>query len=257
MLRLLAAECRRSFLEFIRNPVEVGVGVVVLVVVFYGLFLGSGYLVGPAAQFGDRLDGIIVGYVVWILILPSLGSVAGEMQKDAQIGALEQVFLSSHGPSKVFTCRTIANMLMNLLVTLAVLFPILALTGRWLHFSAGAVVPVGALFVGSFGLAFLAGAMALAFKRIQHTTSLGMFVMLFLIMVPFENWQGPAAQIRFVLPITAAAGLLRDQLTRSASLDWTTVLAAYANGMAYAIAGLAVFRWTVGKVKRNGTLGWY
>src|SRR3954470_20646482 len=113
MLRLLTAECRRAFLEFVRNPVEVGIGVVILIVVFYGLFLGSGYLVGPAAGFGERLDGIIVGYVVWTMMLHSLGSIAGEMQRDAQVGALEQVFLSSHGPSEVFTCRTIANMAMN------------------------------------------------------------------------------------------------------------------------------------------------
>lgn len=257
MLSLTIAEFRRVLREFLRYPTEVGVSIVVLVALFYGLFLGTHYMAGPGAQFGERLDSIIVGYVVWTLVLHSFASVAGEMQKDAQVGALEQVFLSAYGPVKVFVCRTIADALVNLMVTLTVLFLILALTGRWLQFSPGALIPVGAIVLGAFGLAFLVGAMALAFKRVQQLVNLGQFVLLFLIMAPFETWQGPVAQLRFLLPLAAGAGLLRDQLARAADLDWAAIGAAYANGAVYALLGLAVFQMMVRNVKRRGTLAWY
>jgi ABC-2 type transport system permease protein len=37
--------------------------------VFYGLFVSAQYIAGPGFAFGDRLDAVVVGYVVWTLIL--------------------------------------------------------------------------------------------------------------------------------------------------------------------------------------------
>ena len=74
-------------------------------------------------------------------------------------------------------------------------------------------------------LAAMMGALALWLKRVQQVTNLGQFVLLFLVMVLFENW-GVVWGAQFVFPIVLGVGLL-------------------------------AFHLTIGKVKRLGTLGWY
>lgn len=257
MSTLFLAEFRRNWLDFIRYPAEVLVGTLILVVLFYGFFAGASYMAGTAAGFGERLDAIIVGYVVWTLTLHSMTSVANDLQKEAQVGALQQVFLSSHGPVRVFVCRTIADILLTLIITLTILLAIMLLTGRHLNFSAMSLLPVGAILLSSFGVAFLMGALALWLKRIQQITNLGQFVLLFLVMVPFETWTGWAKAFSFFIPFVPGVGILRDMLVRSQDLDWFTLGLAYANGITYATLGLLVFRSTITRVRRLGTLGWY
>lgn len=257
MLSLFRAEFKRNVLEFIRYPAEVIVGIVILVVLFYGLFLGASFMAGPDLDFGDRLDSIIVGYVVWTMILHSMNSVAGEMQKEAQVGAMEQVFLSCYGPTRVFVNRTIADIMLTSLITLAVLFLILLLTGSRLEFSAAILPPLLSIMLGSFGLAFIMGALALYLKRVQQLLNLGQFVLLFLIMTPFETFQGDAGLARFALPIAPGTGLLRDVMARGAELDINSLTYALAGGAFYALSGILLFNYMVRQVKLKGSLGWY
>jgi ABC-2 type transport system permease protein len=65
MLELFLAEFRRSWIQFIRYPVEAIGGIVITTSIFYGLFLSARYIAGPSLQFGDRLDAIVVGYTLW------------------------------------------------------------------------------------------------------------------------------------------------------------------------------------------------
>lgn len=256
MIGLFRAEFRRVWLEFLRSPAETLVSIIVLIVLFYGFFLGADYMAAGEAGFGMRLDMIIVGYAVWTLSLHSLTSVAADLQKEAQMGAMQQVFLSSHGPVRVFISRTLADVLLNSIVTLSILIGILLLTGRRFAFSFATLAPVGAIMLGSFGVAFLMGALALWLKRVQQLINLGQFVLLFLVMAPFETW-GVLAWVQAVLPMVAGAGVLRETLARGGELSASMLALAYANGVVYAIAGLVVFRMTITKVKRLGTLGWY
>lgn len=53
---------------------------------------------GGSAEFpGDRLDAIIIGYVLWIVVLFVVFDIASNLQIESQIGTLEQVFLSPFG----------------------------------------------------------------------------------------------------------------------------------------------------------------
>jgi ABC-2 type transport system permease protein len=69
MHRLFLAEFKRAWIEFKRYPAESVSGVVTFTAVFLGLFLGAKYMAGggATAQFGMRLDAIIVGYLLWTL----------------------------------------------------------------------------------------------------------------------------------------------------------------------------------------------
>lgn len=257
VIDLFIAEFRRKWIEFLRYPTEVAVTIAVFVLLFYGLLLGATYMAGEQPLFGKRLDNVIVGYIVWAMALNSLGSVANEMMRDTQVGALEQVLMSAYGPLSVFVARAVSEALLHLLVILAVLFPILFLAGRWLEFSITTVVPLGSIILSSLGLAFLMGAAAIRFKKTQQLLVLGQFLLLFVVMTPFETWDGLAQQARFFLPMASGVGLLRDQLVRGLGIDWLATVAAYGSGFLYMMIGFLVFRHSMWKAKVRGSLGWY
>lgn len=110
MLELFLAELRRSWLQFCRYPGE-AVGLISFTtILFYGLFLGARYIAGPALQLGDRVESIIIGYVLWTLVLFIIADIAGNLQYEAQNGTLEQLFLSRFSAIKVLLMRTLASL---------------------------------------------------------------------------------------------------------------------------------------------------
>ena len=94
MFELFVAQLKWSWIQYKRYSHELLAGVVALTVTFYGLFLSVGYIAGGNIQFGDRLDAVIVGYVLWSLIIFIMNGVNATLQREAQVGTLEQLFIS-------------------------------------------------------------------------------------------------------------------------------------------------------------------
>ncbi|MEO8891237.1 MAG: hypothetical protein ABI417_06825 [Coleofasciculaceae cyanobacterium] len=94
MFELFLAEFRRNWIQFIRYPFEAIGGIVITTTIFYGLFLSTRYVAGPALQLGDRFDAIVIGYVLWSLVLFTMVDISSGLQYEAQTGTLEQLFLS-------------------------------------------------------------------------------------------------------------------------------------------------------------------
>ncbi len=257
MLELFLTELKRIWTEFIRYPVDAIAGVIITTTIFYGLFLSARYIAGPSLQFGDRLDAIVVGYVLWTLVVFIVSDIAFGLQIEAQTGTLEQVFLSPFGTLKVFLARAIASLTLRLVMISGVLLITIVLTGRHLHFPPSLFLPLITVLLAAYGLAFIMGALALLFKRIQQLLGLVQFALLFLLTVPTETWRGPLKGLRLVLPMTLGAGGLRDLMARNQSLDFSEFALALLNGVGYFVLGLLVFRWAQGKAKRQGILGGY
>ncbi len=257
MIDLLIGEFKRTWVQTLRYPTEVVGGIVILTTVFYGIFLSTQYIAGPASTFGDRLDAVVVGYVIWTLVLYIVNDIANNLQQEAQTGTLEQVFLSPFGAPKVFLARAIASLTLRLLLILIVLAIIIAITGSQLAFPALLLLPLSTLLLSAYGLAFFIGSFALVFKKVQQLLGLFQFVLLFLLAAPTEDWSGPARWVAHLLPILPSTGLLRDLMAREQPLDWGIWAIALANGIVYFTLGTLVFRWAEKQAKRQGTLGGY
>ncbi len=251
------AELIRLWKEFLRYPSEALVAIVILVAVFYGLFLGTQFMAGPDFQFGQRLDQIIIGYIVWTMIINGQGSIAQEMQREAQVGALEQLFLSASGPIRLFTLRAIADTVLNLIVTAVILFTIMGLTGRWLHLDVRLVPPLIFLMIGQFGIAFILGAIALRTKQVTQLLGATPFLLLFIIMTPFEEWQNQWGILGSLLPLSPSVALMREVVTQNMHIDHTLWLHAALNSLFYCLLGLLLFSRSLRVVKRTGSLAWY
>lgn len=259
MIDLFIGELKRTWLQTLRYPTEVVGGVVILTAVFYGIFFSTQYMTGGATTgiFGDRLDSLIVGYVTWTLVLYIMSDTATNLQLEAQTGTLEQVFLSPFGAFKVFLVRAVANLTLRILLILVVLGLILWITHSQLAFPPLLFLPLATLILAAYGLAFLAGSLALVFKRVQQLLGLFQFVLLFLLATPTEDWTGAARAVANMLPILPSIGLLRGLMARGEALDWNEWAIALVNGLVYFALGTLVFRWAEQKAKRQGSLGGY
>ncbi|MEL6160535.1 MAG: ABC transporter permease [Cyanobacteria bacterium J06623_5] len=257
MIDLLIGEFKRTWIQTLRYPSEVIGGVVILTTVFYGIFLSTQYMAGSSDVFGERLDTVVVGYVIWSLVLYIVNDIATNLQMEASTGTLEQVFLSPFGAPRVFFARAIASLTLRFLLILLVLTIITAITGSQLSFPPILLLPLSALLIGAYGLAFLIGACALVFKKVQQLLSLFQFLLFFLLATPTENWTGPARVLANVLPILPSTGLLRDVMAREQSLDWGIWAIALTNSLIYFAIGTLLFRWSENKAKRQGSLGRY
>ncbi len=257
MLRLLAIEFKRSLLMLARYPMELFGQIVVITLIFYGLFLGARYIAGPTAQFGERLDALVVGYVLWTLVLFSIGQMSWGIMEEAREGTLEQVFLTQYGPVKVYLARNAAGLLINLGLNLIILLIIMALTGARVRLDPLALLPLFGVLLASYGVGFLLGAAALYFKRIQAFLQISQFVLMFLIMTPFEQLPGLFRLLGFVLPMAPGVGMMRGLMARGEAFDPALFMIALANGFFYLGLGLVLFSRMVRLVKQRGMLGGY
>ncbi|MEO0407367.1 MAG: ABC transporter permease, partial [Cyanobacteria bacterium P01_A01_bin.135] len=209
-MALFWAELKRSWTEFIRYPAEAVGGVVIITIVFYGLFLSARYMAGPAIQFGDRLDIVVVGYVLWTLTLFTINDISLTLQAEAQTGTLEQIFLSPYGPFRVFLTRALAGLTIRITLISVILGILIGVTGSSLQFPPLLVLPLVSTLMAGYGLAFMMGSCALLFKRVQQLLGLFQFGLLFVLALPVETWSGPWSLVGWLLPMLPSAGLLRD-----------------------------------------------
>lgn len=257
MFELFLAELKRSWIQFIRYPTEAIGGVFIITAVFYGLFLSARYIAGPNLQFGNRLDAIIVGYVLWTLVIFIMTDIAGTLQYEAQTGTLEQIFLSPFSASKVFLIRALAGLMLQLILLLSILLIIIVLTRSQLSFPPSLLLPLLTVLLGAYGLAFMMGSLSLLLKRVQQLLGIFQFALLFLLTVPTETWTGPLRVVGLLLPMMPGAGLLRNLMARGQMLDPIALAIALGNGASYFVLGLFLFHWAERETKRRGGLGGY
>ncbi len=257
MVELFLAQFKWSWIQYKRYSHEVIGGLFALTATFYGLFLSVGYIAGSNFKFGDRLDSIIVGYVLWSLVIFILGGVPLTVQREAQVGTLEQLFISPFGSVKILLFRAISDLTFQCVLIAGMLVTIMALTGRWLSFPITIIFPFVTVILGAFGVAFAAAGLTLLFKTIQQLLGILNFIILFVLTLPTENWTGVAKTLGYLIPMTTGAGVLRDLMARQQPLNLSLLGIALLNGLGFLAIGIVLFQWAERETKRRGKLGGY
>lgn len=142
VIHLFWAELKRAWIQYIRYPAEALGGILITTFFFYALFAGAQYVAGPASQFGERLDAVVIGYVLWTLVIFVVNDIALNLQVEAQTGTLEQVLLSPFSAATLFLARACASLVLRFSVVVVILGAILLLTGSRLRFPPSLVLPL-------------------------------------------------------------------------------------------------------------------
>lgn len=257
MFKLFLAELKREWILLRRYSTETVAFIIGLVVAFYGIFQSAQFIAGPGAALSDRLDALVVGYVLWSLSIFILADIAGGLQQEAQTGTLEQLFISPFSAVQIFLTRAVANLIIQLLVNFSILLIVMFITGSQLSFPPALLFPFVGVLLGAYGLAMAMGSLALLLKRVQQVLGIFQFLLFFVLMVPTETWSSSVRFLGWVLPMTPGAELLRSLMARGESLDTIPLLIALLNGGVYFVVGLFLFLLAEREAKRRGKLSGY
>lgn len=257
MSNAFVAELSRYWAVYRRYPADFIGSLVILTTSFYALLLGTRYIAGPALQYGERVDAVIVGYWLWTVLIFALSNIAADLQNEALTGTLEQLSLSRHGLTRIMLMRALAALTFNVVTTLALLGSMLLLTGRRLSFPPEIVLPLAAVLCGSYGLSLGLGALALLFKRVQALLQISQFLLLFLVMAPVETFDGPARVVGLMLPVTPSAAMLRGLMAHGNAFDPAMFAIAAANALVYLAGGIWLFTRADRLARRRALLGQY
>jgi len=257
ILELFINDFVLGWLHFRRYLLNSLASILVLVVLFLGLFLGGTYLAGPAAGFDDRRDILVVGFFMWTLTLISFSGVGSQIAEHARIGVLEQVLLSRYPPVLIYFVQAIAGLAFVLAFNLFILALVVLITGARPSFPPVVAPLLLAIMLGGAGLGFAFGAAAIVLKRVDQLQSFLQFGLIVVVMVPVEEWSAGWQTLKDFLPLTPAASALRDAMARGGDLDPVATAIAMLNSLVYLAIGLAIFARGVRIAKRAGTLASY
>lgn len=263
LILALKAEITLGFVKMRRYPIQTLTSLLVLYVLFIGLFYGSRSIAGVAeispVYFARSATEAIAGYLLWFFALMAIDSMSQNIEEEAQTGTLEQFYLSRWSFSLMLFFRFLSSMLGGVVMIVPLLLLLGLSTGVTLDWKLSNTLPIiGLTMIGLCGLGYLLSAMTLVFKRIGNTTTLIQFGLLFLSLSSVERLAPPLQAVALTLPLTQGIRLLRlalvDDQWQWATADFTLLVV---NSIAYLAIGILVFRRVEAVAKSKGLLGHY
>lgn len=250
----------RTLKELSRYKFDTISDILFLYVLFMAMFLGVksfgiNFGVSPI-DMGKNLEGFIVGYFLWTIMMMTYSGVAHGLMNDANRGTLEQLNMSGIKLSTIVTVKSLSDLLINLIVSVALLFIIIITTNYEFEikiFSILLPILIGIFSILGIGLIF--GGLALIFKKVQSLINIVEYFFIALIMVNPEN-----KIIYNLLPFRPAADMVILSMREGYSFinvsiyDYGIMIV---NSILYFSIGLFVFDKCVKAAKRKGLLGQY
>ncbi|MFC4449740.1 ABC transporter permease [Halorussus aquaticus] len=248
------ASLRKSLTLMRRYLVNTVSRIVSMYLLFAVMFFGGQQIAGAAIT--RSIEGIIVGYFLWMLILSAYSSIANNITNEAQWGTLEQLYMSPLGFDRIVGVKTVVNVSVSLFIAAMLLALMLLTTGVTLSFDLLTITPIIILTLApAVGLGYVFGGLALLYKRIESTFQLMQFAFIALIAAPVEQF----AALKFA-PFALGSYLLRQAMSEQKSLleiptaDLGLLVAV---GLAYLGLGYGIFRVIQTKARERGVLGEY
>lgn len=254
--RSFAVNFKKAWLLMKRYPFNLLSSLLTMYLIFLGIFLGVKYLGGTSLSAVDTLEGIIVGYSLWTLSIFAFSDLSWELTNEAQMGTLEQMYLTPAGFAWAQAGYLIGDLLFFSVFEVAMIVLMMLTTHRYLHFDLVSIVPVLIFTLApAYGIGFAVGGLALVYKRIQAFFQIVQFVLMGLLVVPVNRM--PWARL---LPMSEGNALLRQIMAGGRSL-WQLpgqdLILLLATGIGYLALGLAAFGWAERVARRRGLLGQY
>lgn len=265
LLKLVRAEFVRTFLLAVRYPLELFTGLLVMYLIFLGIFLGARSLIGGDTLEDLSLSSFIVGYLMWFFVISAISRLSYSIEVEAQQGVLEQIYLNYPRYLYLQFVRGLVDFVEGIIFVVILLFLISLTTGKVLHLDLDKgwqviiVLIVTVAGINGFGLFF--GGLALLFKRVGQVGSLTQFLFFLIAFLPSEEFSPSAQYAFYLLPLTQGLRLLKLIVVHGESLlsvpNLKLFIGLILNALAYLVIGSAFFLACEKKAKLDGRLGQY
>lgn len=257
---LFKVSLEKTVKELIRYRFNTISDIILLYVLFMAMFLGiRGFGIQMGASplsMDDSLEGFIVGYFLWTIMFMAYSDIAYSVINDSGRGTLEQLNMSGISLARILTARSFSNLLINYLVSIIILFVIMASTGYWLQIKIFSIlVPVLIGIFSILGIGLICGGLALIFKKVQSMLSIIQYFLIGLVAVNIHS-----KFVSSILPFRPAAEKVFMTVLGGCSLldfsplDYGIMIG---NSVLYFSIGLFVFNQCVKLAKTKGLLGQY
>lgn len=257
---LLKAMMKKNFLIIWRYPFNLIAGVISIMMIFLVIFYGAKFIGGNSPSFGNTLEGIVMGFMLWMFIIFAFSDLTWDFINEAQQGTLEQLYMSSLGFGWVSISYVLTFLAINLTLTLGIFMLMMTITGKWLHLDFVSLVPLMLLTVwGVYGFGFAMGGLALVFKQVQAVFQIFQFVWIALVIAATPAVLETMPWVKF-LPVTWGVHLIGRVLIGGESLlamPPMDVFFLVMNSAAYFTVGYICFKYLEGKARDRGLLGHY
>lgn len=211
-----------------------------------------------SVSFGNSIEGLIVGYFLWNIMVLAYSDTANNIVADANRGTLEQLNMSNLGLSSILIVRSICNILINLLISFILLFLIMITTRHWLNINIISIlIPI---FIGIFsilGISLIFGGLALIFKSIKSLLNIIQYFLIGLVLPVPENINHI---ISIVLPFRPSIDAVyriminKDSFTIFSITNFMIMLV---NSIIYFAIGLLIFNLCSKAARKRALLGQY
>ncbi len=227
-----------------------------LYIVFAMLFYGAKSIGGGVLAVGNTLEGMLSGYVVWMLVLLGCTDLANNVTNEVQTGTFEQQYLSPVGYKWLALFSVAFNFVFNASAVIILTLVMSATAGQKIHLDFVSTLPVMlSVYLQAAGLGFALAGLALIYKRVQSFFQIVQFAVLGLFFVPLDKcpW---AKFLPFVQTQKALQCVLMDGLRiwETSKADLLVLVTATA---LYLVLGTVCFSFAESKARNKGMLGQY
>ncbi|RLQ94835.1 ABC transporter permease [Falsibacillus albus] len=251
------SEFRKEWIEMKRYPLEWISSMIVLIIIFFGIFLGASYISGQHIH-GKNLSYTIVSFAQYILLMGPIYLMGLGIVREAEHGTLEQLFLTPVGPETILMIRAVVAFVYQIISMFIILEVIMLLTGQHLELNIFIVPPLITTYLTSIGIGYLITSVAIIYKRISQFLDLFQFVLLFLVMIPFSDFKEPFQWLSMIVPYAASSGWLRDAMVQGEVSNHVFIISgSFINSLVWFAAGIIVLRFSVRSAKKRASLSHY
>lgn len=228
------------------------VGLLAVYLLFMVVFLGLKLFLSDALV-DNRLDTVIIGYVMWMFALFAYTDTANSIIEESKQGTLEQLFMAPAGFARLAMVRMLVGLLATAVFSTAVLFLAMLSTGRWLDIPyAQALLLILLGLPAVYGLGFAVAGIALVHKKMAAVSSIMQFLLIAVVSLPAYPFHGTS-----LLPFSAAASSVNQLVNGGANFSLWWYIFILLNSLTYLILGLFIFKLFERKATQLNVLGHY
>lgn len=225
-------------------------------VIFLMMFSGFKWVGGNSLGFGDKIEGFVVGYIIWTFLYFCYSDVVYSIQSEASTGTLEQLYMSVHGFGWVMGMKILSNTLINLLLTGIMVYLITNTIGIHLNLDLVSILIIAFFtMLGALGIGFALGGLALIYKRINSYLQIVQFFLIALVAVSVDT----SPIIKFI-PIAWGSNMLQYVMSEGwsiTSFSISSIIILVSVGVAHLLLGYGIYKLCEKKAMDAGVIGHY
>ncbi len=252
-LYLFKANFRREYIYLKRYLPNTISELITFYAIFLFLFFGI-QIVGDPSTVEVNVQNTIVNYLFWFLAMMVMQGIGWSIMNEAQLGTLEQLYMSPMGAWKILLSRIVSTTIIQLIMIIILLYLSMLTTNTWLNVDVLSIIPILILtLVSMVGVSFMIAGLAIIFKQIGSFLQIFQFILMGLTFAPVSSMP-----FLVFLPVVKGVDMSRGIMIHNYGLgdfslgDYTALIV---NAVVYLIIGIAVFKRCERTAMIKGVLG--